>query len=371
MIGSLPQFSEFTYNVHQNPKLTIHHLDAFKHFRRHSKPYDIVISAPTNPWIVGVENLYTPYFYKLAKTSMNRGGILSQWMHTSRSDQAILNTIFNNLLQVFAYAEVYEVRQDNLIILASDQPLIPHTQAKRVNEPAIQNIFQKLNFKQKNTYRLLRKFNTVQLKYIAAAREKFYHSIQYPTLSIQSYKAFFLGENANIHQLIEPYIVRILNYYHNYDLLPILKQHIQYSDTAKSCSTLKQGIETDLLCKRIIRHIESYRHYMSDSDIQTRLNAYAALRQNGLLPKDEVFLEKVHEDLMAHADLRTPQNYVGLVREYLREGITSKAMELVRTGTKMALLSQDMSRQALSEIEAIANQQLSAKQALEQLVVQH
>ncbi len=371
VVESLPHFSDYTYDVQKNPKLNIHQVDAFKHFRRHRTPYDIIVSEPTNPWVVGVENLFTPYFYNLTKSSLNPGGILAQWMHTSLSDRTILNTIFNNLLQVFPYAEVYEVRQDNLIILASDRPLKPLMQTRRVKESITQRIFQKSNFKEDNTYRLLRKFNTVQLKYIAASREKFYHSIQYPALSMQASKAFFLGKHVNLNQLIEPYIARILNTGSNDELFPIFKAHAQYNDAIASCSTLRKGIETDLFCKYVIKHIQAYHLYMSSADIQDRLHAYARLRQNGLLPPDERFLETVYETWMANTALRTPQTYASLVREYLREGAISKAMERVRTGAEMALFSQGGSQQTLRDIEAIGHQQLSAKQAFEQLVSQH
>lgn len=188
---------------------------------------------------------------------------------------------------------------------------------------------------------------------------------------MQSHKAFFLGDSTNIHTFIEPYIARILQPYTTYELFPVLREHAQYHDTLQSCSALRKGMETDLLCRRIIKYIESYRIYISDSVIQARLNAYAALRQNSLVPRDEPFLEKIHEALMANEELRTPQNYAGLIREYLREGMITRAMELVHNGTEMALISEAISQQTLRDIEAIGQQQLSAKQALEQLAVQH
>ncbi len=94
VVASLPHFSDFTYGLEKSSKLNIQQVDAFKHFRRHHKPYDIIVSEPTNPWVVGVENLFTPYFYNLAKSNLSHGGILAQWMHTSLSDRAILNTIW-------------------------------------------------------------------------------------------------------------------------------------------------------------------------------------------------------------------------------------------------------------------------------------
>ena len=53
-------------------KVNIIEIDAFKYFSRINKKVDIIFSEPSNPWVTGIENLYTPEYYQLIKKSGNK-----------------------------------------------------------------------------------------------------------------------------------------------------------------------------------------------------------------------------------------------------------------------------------------------------------
>ena len=44
--------------------------------REPASVFDVIASEPSNPWVVGVENLFTPEFYQLISQSLNDGGVL-------------------------------------------------------------------------------------------------------------------------------------------------------------------------------------------------------------------------------------------------------------------------------------------------------
>ena len=69
VIEALPYFEEFTYGVHKDPRVNILMGDAFRIIGRSKKKWDIVISEPSNPWVTGVDSLFTREFYQLVKAT--------------------------------------------------------------------------------------------------------------------------------------------------------------------------------------------------------------------------------------------------------------------------------------------------------------
>ena len=44
------------------------------------KRYDVIISEPSNPWIAGVNNLFTMEFYRRVQTHLEPDGVFCQWI---------------------------------------------------------------------------------------------------------------------------------------------------------------------------------------------------------------------------------------------------------------------------------------------------
>ena len=79
--------------------------DAFKFFTRSQKKYDIIVAEPSNPWVVGVENLYTIDFYDMVLASLSEEGIFSQWMHIYSANREMLHTVFDSMRRSFPLSE--------------------------------------------------------------------------------------------------------------------------------------------------------------------------------------------------------------------------------------------------------------------------
>ena len=84
--------------------------------------YDLIISEPSNPWISGISNLFTDEFFRLAKSRLNPGGIMTQWFHTysmSNADlKSVLKTFDSNFKNVSAWSPVFE----DMILVGSASP---------------------------------------------------------------------------------------------------------------------------------------------------------------------------------------------------------------------------------------------------------
>lgn len=122
VVEALPYFRKFTNNLHTHPRVHIHIGDAFRILGRSSKKWDIILSEPSNPWVTGVDLLFTREFYKLANEHLTRNGILAQWIHTYFANISMLGMIVNTVRQEFPYSRMFLAAPGDMILLASKKP---------------------------------------------------------------------------------------------------------------------------------------------------------------------------------------------------------------------------------------------------------
>ena len=123
VIEALPYFKDSTYSVHENPKLRILTGDAFRILGRSEKKWDLIISEPSNPWVTGVDLLFTQEFYRMVKSHLTDGGVFLQWTQQYDSNQEMLGTVFNTLQREFPECRLFWSNSDDLIILATPKAL--------------------------------------------------------------------------------------------------------------------------------------------------------------------------------------------------------------------------------------------------------
>lgn len=128
VVKALPYFHDFTYNVHKNPKVRVHIGDAFRIIGRSRNKWDIIISEPSNPWVTGVDSLYTQEFYGLVKDHLTKSGILVQWIHTYSASPLMLGMVINTVQKEFSECCVFIAGTNDLLIVASNK----HFSAKDV-----------------------------------------------------------------------------------------------------------------------------------------------------------------------------------------------------------------------------------------------
>src|SRR5262249_31697240 len=42
--------------------------------------YDLIVSEPSNPWVAGIATLYTPEFFRIARSRLAADGVFCQWI---------------------------------------------------------------------------------------------------------------------------------------------------------------------------------------------------------------------------------------------------------------------------------------------------
>ena len=325
VIGSIDSMSPENLSFHKSHKTTIHKSDAFQLLKAVKDRYHMMISEPPNPWVVGVENLYTPYFYKLAKGRLTKDGIFVQWIHTYSISKEILTTILSNLKDTFKNVTLFRVSRGDIAFFASNRPVpfkinsqnvivskdlpeksnkdiaktsshpISSTHVSKVSiEPLVRKILDNIHVEKVSDLNFYELYNSQEIDAIIETNLSFPHEIFYPTLNKESYFYFYTGNTVNIYQLLDPMYKRIIG---------------RQSQSLARKERLKKIINTDE-CKKETTYIHfpcaflvkpyalpSTFKNIESSSVKKRVLAYSTLRDLGLIKKDITFIKKAISNL--------------------------------------------------------------------------
>jgi predicted membrane-bound spermidine synthase len=115
-------FDRWNGGVATNSRVRIRHEDARTVLKLDAKQYDVIISEPSNPWMVGVGSVFTREFYQLAASRLKPGGIMTQWFHMYEMDDETLNLVLRTFGTVFPNMEIWDVGDEDVVLLGSNQP---------------------------------------------------------------------------------------------------------------------------------------------------------------------------------------------------------------------------------------------------------
>ena len=294
-------FDEANYRALKNPKVKTHIIDAFKHYIKSDKKYHMIISEPTNPWVVGVENLYTPYFYELARESLAPGGVFAQWLQTYSIDRSIFNTMIGNMSQHFPHMRAYKTSSGDLLILGRVEGPAQLALGARVMESAdgdfISKLLQKSAIPQLPLLSYLEVLSPQDCFLAYQLGKRFDHGIFNPTLSFKALRTFYLGQGVNHLDLLNDAYVRQVG---NSSRLPLLKKmSVSMGQNPKYCKQAIKKLGTSPLCAIYKKDLDNYNLFLKRKLTPNTLNAYHFLRNRGLIEGDRDFLLQVRRQLIA------------------------------------------------------------------------
>ena len=85
--------------------------------------YDVIASEPSNPWLAGIATLYTPEFYRIARSRLSDDGVFAQWVQLYQLPIPVVAGIVSNLQAVFPHVQVWFGGWADLVVLGSPQPI--------------------------------------------------------------------------------------------------------------------------------------------------------------------------------------------------------------------------------------------------------
>ena len=328
-------FDPVNFLLSQNPKISIIETDAFK-FLTHSKTnYDIIASEASNPWVVGVENLFALEFYESVASKLNRDGVLAQWFHTYSMNLDLIKMIFNNLSIVFPYVKSYTVGSD-LIILAKKIPFTDLGQPspviqRRFTEPFVTQVNKTIGIKHLLNVKALELTNEITSFYLGSLNPLGFHTLDHPKLTFGANKAFFLDESVSVYDMVD-YSLVTRHFYEKSTKLDAIKQMVSENSTACSYAVISHPF-----CPWYSTLAKFYRNYKKAENSREALVSYSQLRRFGFIPKDESFLTKMVLTMLENFNMSVHNL---LIKELYVEELYSRADMYLSELQKRSLLTQ-------------------------------
>lgn len=188
-------FDPFNGGVTKSPRLEWIMGDAYRVLGASSAEYGIIVSEPSNPWVTGVEKLYTKEFLGLAKKRLAPQGIFAQWIHIYSLSEESVATVFSNYGAVFKHVHVVSSGND-LILLGWDHELDQSLLQRARQRMLLPGVYEQLRLVEVLSFESLAGLELwIPISMMDRALP---HTLEHPTLAYRAGFDFFLGQTANM-----------------------------------------------------------------------------------------------------------------------------------------------------------------------------
>jgi spermidine synthase len=195
VIAANPLFDHGNLAASKNPKIQVKRGDAYRTLLRSHGSYDVIVSEPSNPWVAGVEMLYSRDFLEAARSSLAPGGVYAQWFHLYETDIEVVKLVLRTYATVFPNFSVWFTMYNDLLLLGFDQPdraLDVAALEERFDQPDFSAGFARVKI---DSFPQLLAHEVLPLGTLHAVElEGTIHTLRHPILSHQAARAFFPGQ---------------------------------------------------------------------------------------------------------------------------------------------------------------------------------
>jgi spermidine synthase len=105
-----------------NPKVASIRRDAYRALLHSEGLYGIIASEPSNPWVTGVEMLYSREFLEAARSRLTPGGIYAQWFHLYEVDERTVEIVAHTYASVFESVAVWFAQGPDILLMGLNAP---------------------------------------------------------------------------------------------------------------------------------------------------------------------------------------------------------------------------------------------------------
>jgi spermidine synthase len=188
-----------------SPKVEIVVSDAYRALLRSDDRYDVIVSEPSNPWVAGVEMLFSREFLQAARDRLRPGGVYCQWFHLYENDDAVVELVLRTYASVFDHVAVWFSLGPDLLLLGFDDAHHATDLARlraRSAEPHLAAGLQRAGI---GSFPALLAHEVLPLDVVnAAGFEGDVQTLMHPVLSHRAGRAFFRGRMAGLPSTARP-----------------------------------------------------------------------------------------------------------------------------------------------------------------------
>jgi spermidine synthase len=199
VVAAAPLFDYGNLRASENPKVTIVRSDAYRALLRSEERYDAIASEPSNPWVVGVEMLFSREFLEAAKSRLNPGGVYAQWFHAYETDTATVELVMRTYAAVFDHVALWFTKGPDMLLLGfenAERALDLERIEERAARPDVAAGLRRSGIR---SFPALLAHELLPLGVVhAAPLEGEIHTLLHPILSHRAARAFYVGAGADL-----------------------------------------------------------------------------------------------------------------------------------------------------------------------------
>src|SRR5262245_30256656 len=202
VLDARPLFDEGNLHASKSPKVTARRGDAYRTLLQSDERFDVIVSEPSNPWVTGVEILYSIELPTAAKEHLPPGGVYGQWFHLYEIDGDSVELVLRNYAAVFANVSVWFTLGTDLLLLGFDST------DRAFDLPALERRFDQPDFRAGfgragiASFPALLAHEVLPIGTLHAGKlEGPLHTLRHPILSYQAARGFFRGGVATLPPL--------------------------------------------------------------------------------------------------------------------------------------------------------------------------
>lgn len=186
-------FDKFNFGVTKNPKISFHMMDAFRYLEGASGKFDLVISEPSNPWVSGVENLFSDEYYDMVKRKLTPTGMIVQWINAYAFNEALFKMVLKTMSGHFKSIAIFRMQENDIALIGTQYRLnqedIFRAEKLRNDNGDVRKALASLGVKDFVTLLSLQSIAPDLVPAIAKGAP--IHRLESPRLSNEAAKAFF------------------------------------------------------------------------------------------------------------------------------------------------------------------------------------
>jgi spermidine synthase len=111
------------FGAGSDPRLEIRIADGRHELIRSEERYDVINLEPPPPAALGVVNLYSLDFYKLARERLEKGGLLAQWWPIATQNDEDSQSLVRSMLDAFPFVTLWTTEVHEMMLIGSMEPL--------------------------------------------------------------------------------------------------------------------------------------------------------------------------------------------------------------------------------------------------------
>lgn len=116
-------FRAFNHDVLNDPRVRLVVDDGRNYLAAPGRPFDVIVSEPSNPWIPGAARLFTHEFFRLARQRLSDDGVFVQWIQLYGLEPELLRAVVRTFQAVFPEALAVRSGGGDLLLLGAARPV--------------------------------------------------------------------------------------------------------------------------------------------------------------------------------------------------------------------------------------------------------